>query len=411
MFRRLSGFFIIFSVFSVYTTAHAQHGGMMGDYLLMQVCTATNATNAVALPGVVPGDVGCRYTRPINATDTPPYTMRNFAANYVIAADPSCAGSFGQLIRTSAPVTLNGLTRMVTYNQTGASAQCQTASQVGANGGPYNLSVQSTDSVTGYGFIMGSAGPNGITLNDAYQAFANGATTGGLPSTPVCKTSTPYSSARFANSWIIGQNPVATQLPSAVQFAAVQLQLLDPASYQVLQQGSTACDTPYVTGFHIWKTDWYTFYSGRINVAVIAAHYSGSNATNSGPGNTKQMERTYWTHEFGLSRWEKWTRSDLPVNGVDPKKISAQLLQHAACAQKGLVAGTPYNFVTNSTDSTTSGNVTMSTVNGIAQNVVSGGTPNTWYMTLCNDYTNIDRTITGQPAPSIPTVYQALWTP
>jgi hypothetical protein len=383
----------------------------MADYLLMQVCTATSGSTAAALPGVVPGDVACQYTRPINATDTPPYTMRNFAPNYVVAANPTCPGNFGSLIRFSAPVTLNGLTRMVTFDQSDANAQCLTAAQVGGTGGPYDLSVQSTDPATGYGFIMGSSGPYGITLNDAYQAFANGATTGGVPSTPVCKTSDPFSSARFTNSWIIGHGPVPTQLPSAVQFAAVELQAVDPTTYEALASGPTPCDTPYQTGFHIWKTDWYTFYSGRINVAVIAAHYTLSNATNSGPGNAQEMERTYWTHEFGLSRWEKWTRSDLLVNGADPMKVSAELLQHAFCAQKGLVAGTPYNFATNPADSTTVGNVTMSTVNGIYQKVVSGGTTYTWYMTLCNDYTNIDRSTTGQPAPAIPSTYQMLWTP
>jgi hypothetical protein len=411
MFWQLGGWVVALSVLSGYNTANAQYGGTASDYLLMQVCTATKSATAPALPGVVPGDVGCRYTRPIAATDVPPYTMRDFAPNYVVAANPSCAGSFGPLVRTSAPVTLNGLTRMVTFNQSASTNQCQPAAQIGASGGGYGLSVQSQDPVTGYASIMGSSGPNAISLNDAYQAFANGATTGGMPSQPVCKTGNPFSSARFNNSWIVGSSPVSKTLPSPVQFASVQLQIIDPASYAVLQSGPAACDTPYVTGFHIWRTDWYTFYSGRMNVATIAAHYSSSNTSNTGPGNAQQMERTYWTHEFGLSRWEKWTRSDLLINGADPKTLSSALLQHATCAQKGLVAGTPYNFVTNPADSAVSGNVTMSTVNGVSQNVVSGGVTHTWYMTLCNDYTNIDRTATGQPAPAISSDYQALWTP
>lgn len=402
---------MLVSVSSLYSTAHAQYGGTAADYLLMKVCTATAAAGAPALPGVVPGDVACRYTRPITASDTPPYTMRNFAPSYVIAASPSCTGNFGALIRVSAPITLNGLTRVVTFDQSAANAQCETAAQVGANGGPFDLSVESTDPVTGYSYIMGSAGPNGISLNDAYQAFANGATTGGLPSTPVCKTGNPFSSARFANSWIIGQGAVPTSLPGPINFAAVQLQALNPDTYSALQQTGPACDTPYVTGFHIWQTNWYTFYSGRTLVALIAAHYTQSNAANTGPGPAQAMERTYWTYEFGLSRWEKWTRSDLLVNGADPMKVSAELLQHTACAQQGLVAGTPIGIVTNPVDSRTSGNVIMSTTKGIYQQVVSAGTTYTWYMTLCNDYTNIDRTSSGQPRQPILPIYQSLWTP
>ena len=392
--------------------AHAQVGGPMSDFMVMRVCTATADPAAPSLPGVVPGDVGCAYTRQIAAGETPPYTLRDFAANYIVAAAPSCPSGFGPLLRANVPVLQNGLTRTVTVSQTGPTSACNTALGVGANAVLQDVSVQSTDPVSGYGFIMGSSGPNGITFNDAYNYFANGATTGGKPSPPVCKTADPYSSARFANSWLVGLSPVAATLPGPIQFATVNLQLLTPAAFATEQTNGVTCSTPYVGSFHIWRSDWFMFFSGRDTPAVIAAHYTQANANNAGPGNAQAMERTYWTREFGLSRWEKWTRDDLVVNGVAPNVTAKALLSHAVCAQAGRSAGAPYPIVTNPADSTTVGAMVLSSVNGAYQKVKGpDGVTHSWYLTLCADYTNIDRSVTGQPLPGVPSSYNVLWTP
>jgi hypothetical protein len=409
--RFLFGFMLLPGVFAA-LPAQAQLGGPMSGYMLMKVCTATPGPAAPSLPGVVPGDAGCPYTRQIGVGETPPYTLRDFAPNYIANAATSCPSNFGPLLRANVPVTQNGLTRTVTLSQTGTNAACSMAQTVGASEFLQDVSVQSTDPVSGYGFIMGSSGPDGISFNDAYNYFANGATTGGLPNPPVCKTADPYSSARFANSWLVGLSPVSAALPGPIQFATVNLQVVTPTQFAADQTNGVTCSTPYVGSFHIWRTDWYMFFSGYQLPAVIAAHYTQANADNAGPGGAQEMERTYWTQQFGLSRWEKWTRDDLVLNGVAPNMAAQQLLSHAVCAQVGGVAGTPYPIVTNPADSTTVGSMVLSKVNGAYQKVKGpDGATHSWYMTLCADYTNIDRSVTGQALPAVPSLYSPLWAP
>jgi hypothetical protein len=395
-----------------FAPARAQVGGPISDFMVMRVCTASSSSGAAILPGVAPGDTACVYSRQIAAGETPPYTLRDFAPNYIANAAPSCPGTFGPLLRANAPVTISGVTRIVSFSQTGTNTTCATAGTIGTGAGLTDTSVQSSDTTTGYGFIMGSSGPNGISLNDAYNVFANGATTGGIPSTPVCHTSTPYIAARFANSWLIGLSTVSASLPGPIQFAEVNLQNITPDTYTADQTAGIACSTPYVSSFHIWRADWFMFFSGRQLPAVIASHYTQAASNNAGPGASQQMERTYWTREFGLSRWEKWTRDDLSVGGVAPNVTAKTLLSHATCAQVGRAAGSPYPIVTNPADSHTSTSMTLSSVNGVYQKVVGpDGTTHSWYMTLCADYTNIDRSTTGQSLPSVPAVYDVLWTP
>lgn len=390
----------------------AQTNGQISDFMVMRVCTATADPNAPALQGVAPGDTACANTRQITDGETPPYTLRDYAAKYIVAAAASCPNSFGPLLRANVPVSINGVTRLVTFSQTGSNATCSTAAQTGSAAQLADTSVQSVDATTGYGFIMGSSSPNGVSLNDAYNLFANGAVTGGIPAQPVCKSATPYSSARFANSWLIGNSPVAASLPGPVQFATVDMQNITPDTFTYDQITGTTCSTPYVGSFHIWRADWYMFYSGRMLPAVVAAHYTQASANNAGPGPAQQMERTYWTREFGLSRWEKWTRSDLLLSGQDPKSVSKALLSHATCAQVGRAAGSPYPIVTNATDSHTTGSMVLSNVNGVYEKVVGpDGVVWIWYMTLCADYTNIDRSTTGQNLPIVPSNYDVLWGP
>jgi hypothetical protein len=376
----------------------------------MRVCTTTADPASAIKQGVAPGDVACPYSRQIAEGETPPYTLRDYATNYEIAAAASCPGSYGPLLRANVPVTLNGATRTVTFSQTGGATICLSAAQVGGNAGLSDTSVQSTDATTSYGFIMGSSGPNGISLNDGFNLFANGATTGAIPNPPVCRTATPYAAARFANSWLVGKSPVSATLPGPIQFATVNMQNLTPDTFANMQATGVACSTPDVGSFHIWRIDWFMFFSGRQMPAVIAAHYAQASANNAGPGDAQQMERTYWTREFGLSRWEKWTRGDLVVNGIAAKTQSKTLLSHATCAQTGRAAGTPYALLANPLDSHTSGAVTISAVNGVYQKMVGpDGVVQTWYMTLCSDYTNIDRSTTGQALPTVPVPYRVLW--
>jgi hypothetical protein len=388
----------------------AQVAGPISHFMTMSVCTATSSPTAPAIQGIAPGDTGCKYTRPIMVGETPPYTMRDFAPNYIAATHASCPGTYGPLLRANVLATINGVTRSVTMSQTGTATTCLSAAQVGGDAGLTDTSVQSSDPSTGYGYIMGDSGPNGISLNDAYNLFPNGATTGGIPSTPVCKTSTPYSAARFANSWVIGLSPVSASLPGPIQFATVNLQNTSPDEFTAEQQAGVTCSTPYVGSFHIWRDDWFMFFSGRQLQTVVAAHYAQAAANNAGPGAAQEMERTYWTGEFGLSRWEKWTRDDLLVNGVASNVTAKQLLSHAVCAQVGRAAGVPYPIVTNASDSHTSGSMVLSSVNGVYQKVVGpDGVSHSWYLTLCADYTNIDRSVTGQPLPAVPAVYDPMW--
>jgi hypothetical protein len=120
---------------------------------------------------------------------------------------------------------------------------------------------------------------------------------------------------------------------------------------------------------------------------VVSHHYAQSGAGGASPGKAQQVERTYWTREFGLTRWEKWAREDWvhPRSGGAAPKLAAQLFARGRCGQ-------PYSLPANLTPRMRAEKLTG---DGVWRQVVSDprtGERHAWLMTLCEDYTNIART-------------------
>src|SRR5262249_46498266 len=98
----------------------------------------------------------------------------------------------------------------------------------------------------------------------------------------------------------------------------------------------------------------------------------------------EQVERTYWTEEFGISRWEKWARDDWinARSGKSARELAEALFRSGDC-------GNPYVV-----PATISAHLAIRPVairgvyaSALDQPGLTGA--HTWYMTLCADYTNI----------------------
>jgi hypothetical protein len=99
------------------------------------------------------------------------------------------------------------------------------------------------------------------------------------------------------------------------------------------------------------------------------------------------MERTYWTREFGLSRWEKWAREDWvhPRSHRKAPELASALFAHARCGQ-------PFALPPATTPGMAATAVTGA---GMWRQVLTdprSGETHAWVMTLCEDYTNLART-------------------
>lgn len=213
------------------------------------------------------------------------------------------------------PVTRGGVTRIVSTTDHDLAGECDSGSQDKApatdqeTGG---ASVQWRD--TSFGYIMGSWSP--VSLS----SFVG----------PLCAQN-PQSSTRFARGWVIG--PTSLPAPGAYGYIAL------PGALEAQPSLATPCPTATHTGFTSWVRDSFSFTFGLTFDALMSEHYSRSNAAGDGPGEAQQVERTYWTEAFGLSRWEKWSRDDW----VNPRNHMTAMQQASALYQSG-DCKTPYSI-------------------------------------------------------------------
>jgi hypothetical protein len=120
-------------------------------------------------------------------------------------------------------------------------------------------------------------------------------------------------------------------------------------------------------------------------VSIVSSHFAQVSRDGLSPGNTMQMEQTYWTREFGLSRWEKWAREDWvhPRSGRSAPDLARELRQRGRC---GAPAGGRFDISprTRFTDAPGHDDV-------YARSIVdpATGERQLWLMTLCEDYTNV----------------------
>jgi hypothetical protein len=96
------------------------------------------------------------------------------------------------------------------------------------------------------------------------------------------------------------------------------------------------------------------------------------------------MERSYWTKEFGFTRWEKWARDDWihPRSGKKVEDLAPIIVAKGAC-------GKPYSMP--ASVSPTLGFDPVTDDGSYSQIVRDPKTGEThrWYVSICEDYTNV----------------------
>jgi len=356
--------------------ARAAGAASISDYMIMDVCV--DASDRV-LPGLVPGDAGCTRHRDIRPGEPPPYELRNFAN-----PGGNCDADDGSIIRLNRPVERAGETRIVSSNTPVPPGPCGGGrGRSAANPGEGGASIQWYDD--GYGFIMGSYSPVALSI---YQ-------------TPLCRDGS-RSSRRFFRGWVIA--PAAVPDVGRSGFGVFEGRLATGAASAL----PDACPTRYRRALTTWLVTPMRFTAGREAVSIVSSHFAQVSRDGLSPGRTMQMEQSYWTREFGLSRWEKWAREDWvhPRSGRPAPELARELRERGRC---GAPAGGSFDVSPRTRFTEAPGHDDV-----YARAIVDprSGERHLWLMTLCEDYTNIRLRPADAPAPNVSTIADpAYWNP
>ena len=348
------------------TTAKAAQAATIADFMVMTVCASPDDR---PLAGVIPGDTACIRPRKIRAGELPPYQLNNFA----VIGSP-CPARLGIISRDNVPFVMAGVSRIVSYDwhteRSGCAARAAPSLEA--------ASVQWFDEK--FGYILGD-----ITANGAYS----------FDSRPLCSQDSTDAS-RFARGWVIGP----ATLPPLRQPGYIMLEgTISRGQPTSLFGRCPSGGQRYLT---TWVMDSVAYTSGKALVSLISDHYSLSDPAGVSPGTAQQMERTYWTQAFGLTRWEKWARADW-IGGADTSAaLSRQLMSEHACS-------TPPTLPPRIAPGLEMGPVAAdATFSQIARDPRNGA-QNVWYMVRCLDYTNLTRVPPAGPL-ALPDGYAGWWT-
>lgn len=335
----------------------------VADFMVMEVCLDPDGA---ILAGTSPIDATCGPRRKIAGGEVPPYRLRNWPPG-----NGDCAG--GLIVKYNVPVIRDDVTRIVSFSNHADGCDTNDGAEV-ARG----LSVQWHDDQ--FGFIMASWSPVAMS---SFQSPLCSAGSGGPE--------------RFYRGWVIA--PETLPEPGKPGWGVFPSHLTTgPAPGP-----SDACPERFASGLTVWIVDDMVFGAGSSETtplrAVVSHHYSRSSLAGDGPGAAMQMERTYWTREFGLTRWEKWARDDW----TNPRsQRPATELAHSLFAR--LRCNRPYALPAQVTphmqsDGLTGDGFWRQTLH-YAANVAAHDAGHDaatakghgWVMTLCEDYTNLART-------------------
>ncbi|WP_374308558.1 hypothetical protein [Methylocella sp.] len=325
------------------------------DFMIMDVCV--DAADHI-LPGVTPYDAACSKRRNIRAGEKIPYHLHDFPAK-----NAGCAGRLGAISKDNIPIERDGVTRVVSFYDKGVDHSCPDVAPNAPRFGELESageggSVQWADD--GYGFIMGSWSPVALS---SWR-------------TPLCQEN-PNSSRRFARAWVIGPAKLPPRGVAGVGVFAAKHESGDPAAT------AGSCPRAYGRSANVWVRDEVAFKSGHTLEALVSDHFS-KDVTSPRGADAMQIERTYWTKEFGLSRWEKWARADWvhPRSGKSAMDLAQTLYASGMCSD-------PYMRKRAPSPKLTIGPAEGAPAGVYAQTVTVGGQSHQWVMTLCRDYTNV----------------------
>ncbi len=337
----------------------------IADFMVMTACA--DAADHV-LPGVLPTDPACTTRRKLRPGEMAPYRLTDFAA-----ATGPCANRQGVVARFNLPVRQGAALRVVSFDRHVPRRGCDLV----GDGMPAGASIQGSDAE--YGFILGDDAPAGQLSFD---------------SPPGCRAA-PHSAVRFTRGWVIGPAVLPPpRVPGSAAFRAV----LTPGEPGLALDKS--CPTGGALALTTWMLDEMVFTGGLALPAFISNHFSHANADGTGPGAAQQMERTYWTAEFGLSRWEKWARADWTGGGGAVGILARAAMSDATCGAPRPLPHSPAPALETGP---------LQSAGAWSQTLRDPGTGEqfTWLLVTCRDYTRLDRT--PQAIPPIPSSYAGWW--
>jgi hypothetical protein len=340
---------VALSLAALLAGAAPARAGRMADYMVMQLCT--DAAGKV-LPGVAPIDAACLARRAILPGEAPTYRLRDW---------PPLRGGChdGLTVKYNLPVQRHGVTRIVSFADRASGAGCDAGGDDASAETARGVSVQWHDD--GFAFIMGSWSPVGVSQFES----------------PLCRTA-KGGSGRFYRGWVLA--PATLPPPRQPGWDVFPSHLANAAG------ADDPCPTVFNAGLTLWVVDDMAFRAARLN-AVISHHFARSGANGASPGAAQQVERSYWTQEFGLTRWEKWAREDWvhPRSHRPAPALAAALFARGRC-------NPPYALPAAVTPRLRTEKLTG---DGAWRQVLIDpvtGERHAWVMTLCADYTNIART-------------------
>lgn len=348
----------------------------IADFMVMEVCV--DAQDHV-ISGLTPVSPACTTRRKIRPTDPVPYHLAGFD-------HPSNACPGHITVHDNLPVVHDGVTRIVKTVRVGYQL-CGMRETVE----PAYYSVRWFDAK--FGFIMGAWG----------RGEDGGKVGGGI--TPSCSAG-PETSARYYRNWVFGTNP--PQRPGEIGSDV----FTKASAIQGLPALTSPCPTDYQARFlSIWSRGPFTYRSGVTLDTIISHPYSQADASGTTPGAGKQMERTYWTKEFGQVRWENWKRDDYVNNktGDTAVALARKAFSNGFCSKPFELGAAPTTGISL---------MPIAADGAYSQMLIDkvSGEQHRWYMAGCLDLTNIvlARKPGGDPYPTmegLPAKFWEFWIP
>ncbi|OQP85798.1 hypothetical protein BTR14_13515 [Rhizobium rhizosphaerae] len=350
--RTLSPALLAFGLLSSAAPSHAAGLGPIGDFMTMDVCVGADGK---PVPGI-PGEGACKRHRDIKPGEAPSYTLQNFGS-------PRSKCPTAPIAKINVPVVKDGNTRIVSSTIRQPACGKPAPGGDGEDGSQNGASIQWHDQ--GYGFIMGSYSPVALSTFESDRCLTDSA-----------------SSERFFRGWVIG--PAEVPGIGATGYGVFPSKLKTGKAATLMG----GCAERYNRALTTWSVNEVTYKSGRKLVSIVSDHYAQGAPDGQSQGNAMQVEQTYWTREFGLSRWEKWAREDwVHPRSKKPAPELAQALYAAGRCSAPL--SQPLAFGKNMQV------IPAENAAGAYAKVIRNpatGEQHTWYMTLCEDYTNAAET-------------------
>jgi hypothetical protein len=365
-----------FSILQSQVHAEEAHLGNFYDFMVRDVCL--NASGIIQRT-LVPGDPGCTSRRNMASTDDKFYYY-----NYIHPSNTVCSGQ-PYVAWISYPEVQNGVRRVVMYQDRGCPGLATFGTLDGATIPGEEDESKAKDGISirwyeagKYAFLMSSWSP----VDQSYWV------------TDYCNTY-PTKSNRFFNGWIASTTTLPlTGTVSALVNTAKSGKVADAASIP------TGCPSNYATPLVIFGRDSFTYKSGKTFDSIISQKYSNGVPGKTYPGDALAFERTYYTDEFGVTRWEKWSREDYSEtdkNGVtwSAPQLAARLYATGKCSK-------PYDFKNVITSDMTSGTlIDDGTVYKEPYVYTPTSERRVWYVTDCADYSNTGLVSGGYDRPAI----------